>query len=153
MSTETSQADGPRAKVNKRRKRFPVWRLFFVIVLIVAGFALWKLFLSSANASPKGDRYQAVFLDNGQVFFGKLKNTHGEYLRLENAFYSKAQELPADATAEQKASVNNNVSLIQVGKEVYGPENSLSIRAEQVLFWQNLTKDSKVSKAINSAAN
>jgi hypothetical protein len=100
---------------------------------------------------PAGDRYQAVFLDNGQVFFGKLKNTDGTYLILENAYYTKKAEVPEDATEEQKAAIEANVSLAKVGKEVYGPESTLSIRAEQVLFWQNLTSDSKVSSAIKNA--
>lgn len=100
---------------------------------------------------PAGDKYQAVFLDNGQVFFGKLKNTSGTYLTLEKAYYTQKQDLPDGASAEQKAATSNNVSLVKVGDEVYGPEGVMRIRSEQVLFWQNLRNDSKVAKAIDSA--
>jgi hypothetical protein len=123
-----------------------------IIVIVGAAIAIAALAASRSN-SPAGDRYQAVFLNssNSQVFFGKLKNTSGEYLVLENAYYSKASEVPENATAEQKAATSNNVSLVKVGDEVYGPENVLKIRSEQVLFWQDLKSDSKVAKAIDSA--
>lgn len=132
----------------RKRAKWPiiVGVITLVLVLAVAG---WWLLGSKGLQSPAGDRYQAIFLNNGQVFFGKLKNTTGEYLVLENAYYTKKQDIPADATAEQKAAVENNVSLVKVGKEVYGPESTMSIRASQVLFWQNLKSDSKVATAID----
>jgi hypothetical protein len=132
-----------------RRKKWGLIGAVLLIALLVLGALAWHK-LNPAS-SPRGDRYQAVFLDNGQVFFGKLKNTSGQYLRLEGAYYSKAQDVPEDATAEQKATVANNVSLAKVGNEVYGPESTVQIRAEQVLFWQDLRSDSKVTKAIDSA--
>jgi hypothetical protein len=42
------------------------------------------------------------------------------------------------------------VSDVKVGDEVYGPEGNMNIRADQVLFWQDLKADSKVAKAIDS---
>lgn len=131
------------------RKHTP-WLLAACIVLVLAIGALvaWKMVY---GAQPASDRYQAVFLDNGQTFFGKLKNTHGTYLRLEQAYTTKQQELPKDATDEQKQAVGNNLSLIKVDSVVYGPESTMMIRADQVLFWQNLQEGSKVSKAIDSA--
>jgi hypothetical protein len=124
--------------------------LIGLLIVALVAYGVFSLFGGGVK-KPASDRYQAVFLNNGQVFFGKLKNVRGDYLQLDSAYYSKSQDLPADATAEQKAATSNNVSLVKVGDEVYGPENSLSIKAEQVLFWQDLKKDSKVTKAIDSA--
>jgi hypothetical protein len=135
----------------KKRNKW-VLAVGVAVALVLLGLVVWK-YMSTATASPRGDRYQAVFLDNGQVFFGKLKNTEGTYLLLSDAYYTKSQELPKDATDEQKAAVSNNVNLVKVGNEVYGPENSLSIKAEQVLFWQDLKSDSKVAKAIADDQN
>lgn len=134
----------------KKRNIWPIVAAV-VVALVVAGHIAWQ-FMGAGAARPSNDRYQAVFLDNGQVFFGKLKNTSGQYLRLEGAYYSKKQDIPVDATEEQKAAVNNNVSLAKVGNEVYGPESTVQIRSEQVLFWQDLKSDSKVSKAIDDAS-
>ena len=119
-----------------------------VLLVLLSAFLVWN-FLAADN--PRADRYQAVFLDDNKVFFGKLKNISGAYLTLDNAYTATEQQLPADATKEQKAATANNTSLLPVSAQVYGPENTLKIRAEKVLFWQNLKADSKVAKAINSA--
>lgn len=139
----------PSVTESPRRKK---WPFFAAIAGVIVALALlgWWLMGAGSVKQPAGDRYQAVFLDNGQVFFGKLKNVNGEYLVLENAYYTKKASVPEDATDEQKAAIEANVSLAKVGSEVYGPETSMSIRSEQVLFWQNLTEDSKVSTAIKS---
>ncbi|HEX8389967.1 MAG TPA: hypothetical protein VF597_00935 [Candidatus Saccharimonadales bacterium] len=136
------------------KKSRPKWQWIVAAILAVAlAYALaWAIGKASAGGGPRGDRYQAVFLDNDQVFFGKLKNTDGSYLRLEQAFSTKSNDLPSDASAEQRATASNNISLVKVGDLVYGPENVLMIRAEKVKFWQDLKTDSKVSQAIEKAS-
>lgn len=118
-----------------------------VVLLLIAGFLWW----GSRGPSPTAGQYQAVVLTNGQVYFGTLTNTNGTYLHLENAYYTKKQDVPASATDAQKKAVDANVSLVKVGSELYGPANSLNIKSEQVLFWQDLRPDSKVATAIASA--
>lgn len=92
------------------------------------------------------DRYQVVYLLSGQVYFGKLQNTSGDYLTLKNV-YTLQSEAPADAAADNA----NETNILQVSRQVYGPEDSMAIRADQVQFWQNLRTDSKVAEAIKSA--
>lgn len=153
---KTAESTGP-VRIEKTIKRMnkpkKLLLLLAAALVFIGGIAVIVWAIAVGVNKPPNDRYQAVFLDNGQVFFGKLKNTQGTYLFLDKAYYSKTQQLPEDATDEQKAAVANNVSLVKVGDEVYGPEGNLSIRAEQVLFWQNLKPDSKVSRAIESAQN
>lgn len=134
-----------------RRKKWPFFAVIAAVIVALALLGWWLLGSNSGVKQPASDRYQAVFLDNGRTFFGKLKNIDGDYLLLESAYYAKDAEVPENATAEQKAAIKNNVSLAKVGSEVYGPETSISIRAEQVLFWQNLKSDSKVTQAIENA--
>ena len=137
---------------SNRRKRSPSLRGVVTIIAVVAiALLIMWLLRGTLQEQPDRGKYQAVFLQTGAVYFGKLKNVDGTYLQLERAYYTKKQDLPSDATDEQKAAVANNVSLVKVGDEVYGPESTMSIRSEQVLFWQNLKSDSKVSKAIDSA--
>ena len=133
-----------------RRTKKPAILAIVALALVLGGLIVWNLL--SAPAVPRSDRYQAVFLDNDQVFFGKLKNTDGEYLRLEQAYSTRSANLPEGASDEQKAATANNVSLVKVGDLVYGPENVMMIRAEKVKFWQDLKSDSKVTKAIESAS-
>ena len=106
---------------------------------------MWEYF---TVPRPAADRYQAVFLNNGQTFFGKLKNTGGAYLTLEHVYTTQKQTLPEDVTEAQQQAVSNNVSLVKVSGMVYGPEDAMSIRADQVLFWQDLQPNSKVVQAI-----
>lgn len=118
-------------------------------VLLLGGLTAWKFL--GGTTQPRNDRYQAVFLDDDKVFFGKLKNTGGTYLRLEQAYSTRQTDLPADATEEQKRATANNISLVKVGDLVYGPENVIMLRADKVKFWQDLKTDSKVTKAIEDS--
>lgn len=90
-----------------------------------------------------GDRYQVVYLLTGQVYFGKLQNTSGTYLTLTHVYTLQNQK--SDTTSD--ASTN----ILQVSRQVYGPDDSMAIRADQIQFWQNLRNDSKVAQAISSA--
>jgi hypothetical protein len=113
-----------------------------IIALIASCFGL-DAFMHRNEQRIDSSRYQAVFLDDGKVFFGKLQNSKGEYLTLKSAYYTQGQ----DAKADQAAAAN--VQLIKVGDETYGPESTMAIQSDKVLFWQNLKADSKVSQAID----
>lgn len=89
------------------------------------------------------DRYQIVYLLTGQVYFGKLQNTSGEYLTLTNVYMLQNQQDTAEGA-------DNTSNILQVSRQVYGPDDSMAIRADQVQFWQNLRSDSKVAQAIDS---
>lgn len=90
------------------------------------------------------DRYQIVYLLTGQVYFGELQNTSGEYLTLTNVYMLQDQKDSAEGA-------DNTSNILQVSRQVYGPDDSMAIRADQVQFWQNLRPDSKVAQAIDSA--
>lgn len=135
------------------RKRAPlkVWQkiaLGVIIIALLAGFIWWKL--AHSGEQVQADRYQAVFLDDGKVFFGKVKNLHGEYVTLQDVYYTQEQQSGAAANKDTQLESTSSVSLVKVGDEVYGPESSMNIRANQILFWQNLKSDSKVAQAIAS---
>jgi hypothetical protein len=93
-------------------------------------------------------RYQAVFLTNGQVYFGKLSD-NGELVKLNNIWYLQVQN---GQTAEAlKANSQSQIALAKLGNELHGPDDSMSISKDQVLFWENLKNDSKVVKTIREA--
>src|SRR3989344_5133418 len=80
--------------------------------------------------------YQAVFLTNDQIYFGRLKNISPDYLILSDVYYVKVN----DGGAGQ---------LVKLGVgEPHGPKDGMIINQDQVLFWENLTTDSPVVKAI-----
>lgn len=106
---------------------------------------------------PKGDslgaidsgKYQAVFFTNGQVYFGKLHPLSDGYMKLTDIFYlqTKAQ---SDSKNPQKTNQENDpgVDLIKLGNEIHGPEDAMIISKEQILFFENLKDDGKVSQTI-----
>ncbi len=92
------------------------------------------------------DRQQAVFLTNGQFYFGKLTITPTEYVLKQPYFIQNpAKTEGEDATAQLQQA---QFSLQRVKRVVYGPEDEMRINKDQVLFWQNLSSDSKVVSAI-----
>ncbi len=116
------------------------------LVLLLA-FGLLFQFAVTANVFsffnfPKveADKLQAVFLQNGQVYFGHLKKAGGDYAVLENVYYLKTQ------TGGQTAA-----NLVKLGNELHGPEDAMFIPNNQIAFWENLRSDSQVTKAINQA--
>lgn len=86
----------------------------------------------------------AVFLTNGQVYFGEIDGTSVNTIVLKNIYY-----LQSDRQA-QAADLNkqSDVKLIKLGKELHGPEDQMLINRENVLFVERLRDDSKVVKAI-----
>ncbi len=122
-------------------------------VIAVLGLATWLLASMNSAASAPGvdaNKYQAVFLNNGQVYFGKLSKLNGEYLQLKDIYYLQTQtstESDAD-NPQQTTSDSSNVQLIKLGNEVHGPEDEMIISRDQVLFFENLKSDGKVAQTI-----
>jgi sRNA-binding regulator protein Hfq len=105
----------------------------------------------SANSAIKSKQYQAVFLTNGQVYFGKVAAVDNSYVKLSNIYYLQVQQTvqPEDKSKSSTDTSNQQVSLAKLGGELHGPEDVMYISRAQVLFWENLKSDGKVTKAIN----
>jgi hypothetical protein len=86
--------------------------------------------------------YQAVFLDNGQTYFGKLSRK-GDFYRLSNVYYIDFRQNPQDPAASAA-----DMKLVKLGGEVHGPEDFMDINKDHVLFIEDLSEESKVAKAI-----
>jgi len=112
--------------------------------LIIIGGALAALFFIPKGERVNSDGYQVVYMTSGQAYFGKLKNTSGDYLVLNTPY--TAQDVKSEGEDAQTST-----TLLKVSQQQYGPEEAMSLKADQVLFWQNLRDDSKVSQAIKNA--
>lgn len=137
------------------------WALVAVCVILVVFGLLWY-FRGSANEASQinSKEYQAVFLTNGQVYFGKLKTLNSQYVKLTDIYYLQAKETVQPKQKDNSTSQDNNVQLVKLGNELHGPEDAMQINKDQVVFWENLKKDGKVTQAIdnyqkngNNAAN
>ena len=119
-----------------------------IIAIVAIALIILVFFLARNNETKYGidrDSYQAVFLTNGQVYFGKIQN-RDDYITMKDIYYLKAQEgLQSGATT---VTTTPEVSLIKLGNELHGPKDFMNIEKSQVLFWENLKENSRVVRAI-----
>lgn len=111
-----------------------------LLVLIVAllGAIGFQLFQTS-NVPNFGAQYQAVVLSSGQVYFGKLEKSTGQYLLLRDVFYIVNQ---VNAETRQAANV-----LLRRGKELHGPEYML-LNRQSILLIEPVREDSQIATLI-----
>ena len=109
-----------------------------VVAVVVSGLLHNKLMQQIDKNS-----YQVVYLTNGQAYFGKLQNTGGEYLVMKDPYTAQSV-----AAKQGETQTGATTTLLKVSQQVYGPQDSIAIKGDQVSFWQNLRSDSKVTAAI-----
>jgi hypothetical protein len=86
--------------------------------------------------------YQAVFLDNGQVFFGKVSDPGSSYLTLREVYY--VQTL---VEKDQKKTAN---VLVKRGSEWHNPD-FMRINTKHVVVIEPVGPDSRVTQLIKEA--
>jgi uncharacterized protein HemX len=125
-------------------------------LLVVAALVAGALYFYKQNMQVVIDKnaYQAVFLTNGQVYFGKLQLGNGEYLKLTNIYYLQAQDAQAagkeakDNAVSPQNGTDANTQLIKLGKELHSPKDVMTISKDHVLFWEDIEDGGKVAQAI-----
>jgi len=130
-----------------------------VILLGVGGWCAWSSMNNNDTKSINSSEYQAVFLTNGQVYFGKIASINKTEFTLDHIYYLQVQQSvqPASSgssntsTSGTASSNNSQVSLAKLGNELHGPEDHMYIERSQVLFWENLKDSGKVVQAIKTA--
>jgi hypothetical protein len=134
-----------------KRKRIMASVIASLIGLSILFFG-WQYWAKSPATYIDSSKYQAVFLDNNQVYFGKLHQLHDNSVRLTDVYYLQQQATMAETDksgkVNQQANSTQTPQLVKLGSELHGPEDSIVFSGSQVLFWENLKSDSKVTKAI-----
>jgi len=124
--------------------------LLFSLTILAVSMALLMYFgKSNESDAVAKDNYQAVFLTNGQVYFGKVKALGPNYIDLRDIYYLNSQEQSAGGNEANTNNSNNTFSLVKLGCELHGPSDQMVVNRDQVTFWENLTSDGKVVKAID----
>ncbi len=145
---------GDQRQHNERKWYEPTLESKIVVVLLsLAAVVVLISFIMSTFSRTSGvtdfvnsDQYQAVFLTNGQVYFGEITGTTNDTIILENIYYLQVDE---QLQPEQEgATANPEVSLAKLGNELHGPEDQMFISAKEIIFWENLREDGEVSQAI-----
>ena len=91
------------------------------------------------SATVDANKYYAVLLSNGSVYFGKLEGFGSSYPVLHDVYYVQSV-----TNAETKAVTN---ILVKRGKEWHAPDRMI-LSEKAILFVEPVGSDSKVSQLI-----
>ena len=135
----------PPKNLKRKSRLIKLGALMGGLALVLAIALVTMLVMKSQPAQAiDTSKYQVVYLTNGQAYFGKLQNTSGDFLVIKSPYIAQS------VSADDKTAAATQATLLKVTSQVYGPEDSIAIKASQVTFWQNLRTESKVSTAIKA---
>lgn len=124
--------------------------------VLLATLTFAGIFLAVALAIAAADRVPlsfgrsgiyAIFLSNGQVYFGRIGTETSRDLVLTDIYYLN---LSKPVLSQQDLQDGSAASLVKLGNELHGPEDRMEIKQSQVLFVEKLKTDSKVTQAIEA---
>ena len=108
--------------------------------------------MDSGSTGISEGNYQAVFLTNGQVYFGKLSEVQKSYLKLNSIYYLQVTPVLQTGTADEVSGnppqQQQQLSLVKLGNELHGPVDEMFINRDHILFIEDLESDSQVVQAI-----
>jgi hypothetical protein len=83
-------------------------------------------------------QYQAVFLTNGQTYFGRYYDRIGAYAKIEDVYYLQ-QTAGSDSAAV-------GTKIVRRGSELHGPAARMLVPRSAVLFVEDLTDASPIAQ-------
>ncbi len=154
MSNEILSPHGDSHQLLKPKKR-PLWRdivvisVFFVFILAASAAFLYKDYKEAVSISFDPGAYQAVFLTNGQVYFGHIGEQNKDFIVVRDIYYLQLNNLQQQKENEE-SSKETELSLVKLGNELHAPEDRMEINKQQILFIEDLKGESKVVQAIQN---
>jgi len=144
--------------------------IVLVALLIISKATNWNILglSKSSTTGPLGEElteasnWQAIFLTNGQVYFGKLKNIKSDYSTLEDIYYLQVQNVPIQPAAAAEVGgegvqpaeqVQQQLILIKFGTELHRPMDKMYINKDHILLYEDLSQSSAVVQAIEDYKN
>jgi hypothetical protein len=83
--------------------------------------------------------YQAIFMTNGQTYFGRFYDRIGAYAKIEDVYYLQSQTT-GDGTS------GADTRLVRRGRELHAPETRMLIPKSAILFVEDLTDASPIAQ-------
>jgi len=130
--------------------RFASVALLFSATILVVALLAYLAFGGNGGGQSKNidkSKLQAVFLNGGQVYFGKIQSLNEKYLTMSDIYYLRVNQ-QVQPNQEQAQTSANDISLVKLGCELHGPQDKMVINNDQVIFWENLKDDGQVAKAV-----
>jgi len=149
----TAPAASHHAGHGKRQKGTGLLKLAVTGLLFTCTILFIALIAYIVTAKPlnqekfvDGSKYQAIFLNGGQVYFGRVIELNNKFAGIVDIYYLQVnQQVQPNQSTQNTAS---SVSLVKLGCELHGPQDSMVINHDQIIFWENLKDDGKVVQAI-----
>ncbi|MBI4435011.1 hypothetical protein HY635_04360 [Candidatus Uhrbacteria bacterium] len=156
-TTSTTASDTPAPRPTARRprpaslRRSPVDVHAYAPWALVAAVIILALAVLGVISVPgqRSESWQAVFLSNGQAYFGHITRATPNWLTLRNVYYLQTTANVQPGTPGQPSFPD--LALMKLGKELHGPEDVMRINRQHVLFIEELRDDSPVVQTIEAA--
>jgi hypothetical protein len=84
-------------------------------------------------------QYQAVFLANGQTYFGRYYDRIGAYAKIEDVYYLQQ-------TQSDDPSAAPDTKIVRRGRELHGPASRMLVPKSAILFVEDLSDASPIGQ-------
>ena len=118
----------------RRHKNLIIGASALLVVLVIAGFFVWKAFMEKPE-------YTAVYLRTGDLYFGEL-------VRFPHYGLKQPYLLQFNKDNQQ-----NPFGLQSFKDAIWGPEDFISLNRDEVVWTANLRSDSNLAKLFASNPN
>lgn len=132
----------------KRRLNKTILIFSAAVIILILGWLTASYF--SRTSVNKSD-WQAVFLTDGQVYFGQVVKEMPDTVILRNIYYLQTRQplqqlKPGEATSLGRSAL----PLVKLGNELHAPIDEMRINRQHVLFIEDLKDEGEVVKAIKA---
>jgi len=118
----------------------------FIALFIILGVGFGSVKVIQSFGGSSSSLYSAVFLDNSQVYFGKVGNMSRDFMKVTDVYYFGSPSTSDGVTS-------SDVTLVKLGSEVHAPTDEMRINRDHILYIEELQVDSRVVKAIYEYKN
>jgi hypothetical protein len=124
-------------------------KLVFLVLIVTGLVWLGRMIWWRWHYPP--NTYYGVFLTNGQVYFGHIRQLNQTTIALTDVYYLQANQPVTDWTEDTpQEQIDLQVALIKLGNEIHGPQDTMFIERNQVIFYEPLRDDGRVVEAIRN---
>lgn len=130
-------------------KRKMIRRLVYVIILAAVAYGGYTVYSAKMNSQGSTGGYYGVFMDNNDVYFGKIANRTDLFVTLQNTFYLRVTQVP-HTEADGRQVALSSFDLVKMGTEVHKPKDKVELQVSHIISIQELDPSSQVITTINN---
>ncbi len=136
-------------------------KFFFVVLFAIVAYGVYVAYMrfmpvsdtapasAPARSSFFSDTYYGVFLDNNDVYFGKIGKRDASFVTLENTFYLRVTQVKQKGEDGKMVDVPS-LNLVKLGEELHKPTGKIELQVSKIISIQELDGASEVIKVIDN---